>query len=114
LGRVDDMFIVRGNNVFPTAVEAVLRRFAEIAEFRCQISSQGALAQVKLEIEPQPHAGDAADLCARIARAVQGTLSFRPEVVAVPAGSLPRFEMKAKRFVRDPEPPAQTPQGAGA
>jgi phenylacetate-CoA ligase len=31
LGRVDDMFIVRGNNVFPTAVEAVLRRFPEIA-----------------------------------------------------------------------------------
>jgi phenylacetate-CoA ligase len=100
LGRIDDMFIVRGNNVFPAAVEGVLRRFAEIAEFRCQVSSAGALTQVRLEIEPQPDVPDGVELCARVARAVQGALSFRPDVVPVPAGSLPRFEMKAKRFVR--------------
>ena len=33
LGRTDDMFIVRGNNIFPSAVEAVVRSFAEVAEF---------------------------------------------------------------------------------
>ena len=60
----------------------------------------GALAQVKLEIEPQPHVVDGVELCGRVGRAVQGALSFRPDVVAVPPGSLPRFEMKAKRFVR--------------
>src|SRR6201999_724284 len=37
LGRIDEMFIVRGNNVFPTAVEAVIRRFNEVAEFRCTV-----------------------------------------------------------------------------
>jgi phenylacetate-CoA ligase len=108
LGRVDDMFIVRGNNVFPTAVEAVLRRFAEIAEFRCQIGSDGPLVQVKLEIEPHS-AVDAGDLCARVGGAVQSALSFRPEVVIVAAGSLPRFEMKARRFVRIAGASAQTP-----
>ena len=41
LGRIDEMFIVRGNNVFPTAVEAVLRRFAELAEFRCTVYEDG-------------------------------------------------------------------------
>lgn len=104
LGRIDDMFTVRGNNVFPAAVEAVLRRFAEIAEFRLEVTNSagvgGALAQVKLEIEPQPNVIDGVELCGRVGRAVQGALSFRPEVVAVPPGSLPRFEMKAKRFVR--------------
>jgi hypothetical protein len=44
-------------------------------------------------------------------RAVSG---FRPDVVAVPAGSLPRFELKAKRFVKKPPTSAQTPSGAGA
>jgi phenylacetate-CoA ligase len=115
LGRVDDMFIVRGNNVFPTAIEAVLRRFPEIAEFRCEVTSGGALTQVKLEIEPLgPVAGDGAELCGRVGRAVQAALSFRPDVVIVPRDSLPRFELKSKRFVRRPAPAAQTPSGAGA
>jgi phenylacetate-CoA ligase len=109
LGRVDDMFIVRGNNVFPTAVEAVLRRFPEIAEFRCEVTNSGALAQVRLEIEPQPQAVDGAELCRRVGLAVQGALSFRPEVVTVPAGSLPRFELKARRFVKRTSQTAQTP-----
>jgi phenylacetate-CoA ligase len=102
LGRVDDMFIVRGNNVFPTAIEAVLRRFPEIAEFRCEVTSSGALAQVKLEIEPRVSdiEGGGSELCGRVGRAVQAALSFRPDVVLVPRDSLPRFEMKSKRFVR--------------
>lgn len=99
LGRVDEMFIVRGNNVFPTAVEAVVRRFDQVAEFRVQVIEDGTLTQVRLEVEPvgatEPQA-----LCQSIARALQESLSFRADVRAVPAGSLPRFEMKARRFVR--------------
>jgi phenylacetate-CoA ligase len=100
LGRVDEMFIVRGNNVFPTAVEAVLRRFAEIVEFRVNIIESGTLTHIKLEIEPAPEFSDAASLCERVARTLAQTLSFKAEVEAVPPGTLPRFEMKARRFVR--------------
>lgn len=102
LGRIDDMFIVRGNNVFPTAVEAVIRRFPEVAEFRLTVTEGSPLTQVKLEIEPpagtDPRA--AGSLAARVAAAVQQSLSFRAEVTAVQPGALPRFELKAKRFVR--------------
>lgn len=104
LGRIDDMFIVRGNNVFPTAVEAVVRRFPEVAEFRCEVTNAGSLAQVRLEIEPQPGVADGMELCGRVGRAMQGALSFRPDVVAVPIGTLPRFEMKASRFVMNRKP----------
>jgi phenylacetate-CoA ligase len=101
LGRIDDMFIVRGNNVFPTAVEAVIRRFPEVAEFRLTVTEGNGLTQVRLEIEP---AADAADggtaLATRVSGAVQQSLSFRADVVPVPPGTLPRFELKAKRFVR--------------
>ncbi|HEY8748857.1 MAG TPA: AMP-binding protein [Tepidisphaeraceae bacterium] len=100
LGRVDEMFIVRGNNVFPTAVEAVLRRFPEVAEFRLHVFEDGALTQVRLEVEPKPDVNDANGLCQRIGNTLQASLSFRAEVQAVACGSLPRFEMKAKRFVR--------------
>jgi phenylacetate-CoA ligase len=100
LGRVDEMFIVRGNNVFPTAVEAVLRRFPEVAEFRLNVLEDGALTQVRLEVEPTGETADPRGLCERVANTLQASLSFRAEVSAVPVGSLPRFEMKAKRFVR--------------
>jgi len=107
LGRTDDMFIVRGNNVFPPAVEAVVRRFPEVAEFRAIVRREGALTQVALEIEPAATGNGAAagaagvqNLLDRIGRAVQESLHFRCDVAAVPPGTLPRFEMKAKRFVR--------------
>ena len=100
MGRVDEMFIVRGNNVFPTAVEAVLRRFPEVAEFRLNVFEDGALTQVRLDVEPAPGVVDAAGLCERVAHTLHASLSFRADVQTVPAGSLPRFEMKAKRFVR--------------
>jgi phenylacetate-CoA ligase len=106
LGRTDDMFIVRGNNVFPPAVEAVVRRFPEVAEFRAIVRRDGALTQVALEIEPAAGNGAATgaagvqNLLERIGGAVQEALHFRCDVAAVPPGTLPRFEMKAKRFVR--------------
>jgi phenylacetate-CoA ligase len=100
LGRVDEMFIVRGNNVFPTAVEAVVRRFPEVAEFRLTVIENGALTQARLEVEPAGNVTSPAALCERIAQQVQETLSFRADVQAVAPGSLPRFEMKARRFVR--------------
>src|SRR5688500_392325 len=75
LGRIDDMFIVRGNNVFPTAVEAVLRRFGDVAEFRLEgTGGGGGLAQVKLEVEPQRQVTDPAELLGRVAQAVQGAV----------------------------------------
>lgn len=102
LGRVDDMLVIRGNNVFPTAVEAVLRRFTEISEFRLIVREAGALTQVAIQIEPTVDAEpDAGALARRVGQAVKESLNFRAEVRVVPAGSLPRFEMKAKRVVRE-------------
>ena len=100
LGRVDEMFIVRGNNVFPTAIEAVLRRFMEIVEFRVNVIENSGLTEVCIEIEPATDCSDPSGLCERVGRTLQAALSFRAEIESVPPGSLPRFEMKAKRFVR--------------
>jgi phenylacetate-CoA ligase len=96
------MFIVRGNNVYPTAVEAVIRRFPEVVEFRLTVVEGGPLTQVQIEIEPAAATGQPADnsLARRVGAAVQQALSFRADVVPVPPGTLPRFELKAKRLVR--------------
>jgi phenylacetate-CoA ligase len=101
VGRIDDMITVRGNNVFPAGLEAVVRRFPEVAEFRVEIVGTGALAEVRIEVEPTTDA--AGERLARlVGQAIQDTLSFRAQVVCVPCGSLPRFEMKARRFVKRP------------
>ena len=96
------MFIVRGNNVFPTAVEAVIRRFPEVAEFRLTVTEGNPLTRVQLEIEPAAgiDASVGSNLAARVGAAIQRALSFRADVTQVPPGTLPRFELKAKRFVR--------------
>jgi phenylacetate-CoA ligase len=101
------MFTVRGNNVFPTAIEAVIRRFPEVAEFRVTVTSGAGLASVAVEIEPIANAQtDVRTLAAQVASALQESLSFRGDVSLVGAGALPRFEMKAKRFVRKYNSPA--------
>jgi phenylacetate-CoA ligase len=99
IGRADDMIHVRGNNLYPSAIEAVVRRFPEVAEFRLVVDESGPLADLRIEVEPQPTA-DGHRVCEAIGRAVRDELLFRTAVVPVPSGSLPRFEMKARRLVR--------------
>jgi phenylacetate-CoA ligase len=99
LGRTDDMIHLRGNNVYPSAIEAVIRRFPEVAEFRLAVDQSRALAELCIEIEPAGAIqGD--DLAERVGEAIRDELLFRAEVRAVRPGTLPRFEMKARRLLK--------------
>jgi phenylacetate-CoA ligase len=99
LGRTDDMIHLRGNNLYPAALEAVIRRFPEVAEFRIVVDQSGPLADLRIEVEPAfARQGDV--LAEAVGRAVRDELLFRVEVVAVAPGTLPRFEMKARRVVK--------------
>ena len=100
LGRTDDMLIIRGNNVFPSSIEAIVREFASVAEFRIVVTRHREMPHVRLELEPQPQT-DVASLIENVAAAIKQRLQFQAEVMLVPSGSLPRFEMKAKRLVRE-------------
>ena len=99
LGRTDDMIHVRGNNVFPAALEAVIRRFPEVAEYRVEVQQSGSLAALRVEVEPV-RAEWGLLLAERVDRAIRDELFFRAEVTVASPGSLPRFEMKAKRISR--------------
>jgi phenylacetate-CoA ligase len=95
LGRSDDMIHVRGNNLYPSALEAVIRRFPEVAEYRVEVDESGPLAALRIEVESTAGTG----LAEKVSKALRDELLFRAEVVAVAPGTLPRFEMKAKRVV---------------
>lgn len=100
LGRVDDMMIVRGVNIFPSSVEQILRGFPEIIEYRMTALKQGEMDTLKVEIE------DRLDNATRVEKELQLKIGLRIDVETVPIGSLPRFELKGQRFVdqRHPNP----------
>jgi phenylacetate-CoA ligase len=87
------MVIIRGVNIFPASIEAVLRGFPEVDEFRIVLFRQGNLDQLKIEVE-----GERADLQA-IGIAVQLAVGLRIDVQRVAPAKLPRFEGKGKRIV---------------
>jgi phenylacetate-CoA ligase len=99
LGRIDDMVVVRGNNIFPAAIEAIILRFDGVSEFNVEVVEEASLTQLRVNLEPASGA-DARELSTQVGRAIQDAFNFRADVHAVAAGSLPRFEMKARRFTR--------------
>jgi phenylacetate-CoA ligase len=97
IGRADDMIVVRGVNIFPAAVENLLRRHAAVDEFRVTASRVHELTEIQIEIECRDGADDA-DTARAVRAAFESMVGLRPEVTAVPRGTLPRFELKAQRF----------------
>lgn len=105
LGRADDMLIVRGVNVFPSAIENVIRTLPDAGdEFIIDLensprgASHGFLEGLLVKIET--HVPDAVQFAAHAAHILRDRLKVRFEVQAVPPGSLPRYTHKAKRVVR--------------
>jgi phenylacetate-CoA ligase len=95
LGRLDDMLIVRGVNVFPSSIEAIVRRFP-VEEFQIEVFRDGELDEVRVLVEVDGGAAGAR----RVQEALRTGIGIRLEVAPVAAGTLPRFELKARRVVR--------------
>ena len=100
LGRVDDMLIVRGVNVYPAAFEQILRGIDQIIEYQIVITTRDEMTELLLRIESASEA-DTAALTTKIESAIRAALSLRVSVEMLPAGTLPRFELKAQRWVHE-------------
>ena len=100
LGRADDMMVIRGVNVFPSAIENVMRDFPEIEEFRVESYQKEAMRELKIILEPRSDQNAAQGLDEKVVRRVRECLGLRPQVELVSPGTLPRFELKAKRFFK--------------
>ncbi|MEM9345783.1 MAG: AMP-binding protein [Planctomycetota bacterium] len=98
LGRIDDMRLIRGVNVYPSAIDAIVRRFEEVSEYEVLIETSGAMHELSVRIEPGAGCTDVDALCKLIAEAMRDALSLRVPVSAAAEGTLPKFEMKAKRW----------------
>jgi phenylacetate-CoA ligase len=101
LGRTDDMVIVRGVNIYPSAVEEIIRAAEGVLEYQVRVITSQSLTELSLTIETKPDCADASALVERLQKSFQTQFALRVPVKLVPHGTLPRFEMKAKRWVRE-------------
>ena len=93
IGRTDDMVVVRGVNIYPSALDAVVRAMPEILEYRVTVSQRSEMTELAIEIEcPDDSAA------ARLERTLAEAFTLRIPVRR--AESLPRFELKARRWKR--------------
>jgi len=99
LGRADDMITVRGINVFPSAIENILRRFPEIVEFQGEVVVKSEMHELLLRVETAGLEDSQHEaLGQRITTEMRTSLNLRPMLEFAPPGSLPRPELKARRF----------------
>lgn len=102
IGRVDDMKLIRGINVYPSSVEAIVREFPEVDEFQVVITRERGVydeiavrCELKAGLESQWP-----EVQARLDAALtDGHGGLRFNLVQAQPGELPRFELKARRLV---------------
>ena len=102
LGRTDDMKLIRGTNVFPSAIEGVVRKYDEIREFQIVLTKINYIDEITVKLEPLPSVPSSALL--QLAQQIGDALSeahegLRFNVEMVEPGTLPTFELKAKRLM---------------
>lgn len=95
LGRVDDMVVVRGVNLYPAAVDAVVRSVAGIREYQVEIDQRPALPEVTVRFDVADGSGDPTD---ELAKQLRLAFQLRIKVERAANGALPVFEMKARRW----------------
>jgi phenylacetate-CoA ligase len=104
-GRVDDMLIVRGINVFPSQIEYALMAIPEAGQhFQIVVDRKGALDNllVRVELNKESFSDKINDLMRiqqKVEHRLRNSLNVNVDVELVEPGSLPRFEGKSKRVV---------------
>ena len=97
-GRVDDMFTVRGVNLYPSQVEDLVRRHTSIGEFRIEVRSVRGMEEVTILCECDGDDGEST--VSRLAADLRLALGARIECRPVAIGTLPRSDLKSRRLIR--------------
>ncbi len=99
LGRADDMLIVRGVNVYPSAIDNLVRDFSPIIEYEVEIRRASEMDDLLLKVETDEQQ-PLAQIEQEILTAFRSQLNIRVSIAQAARGSLPRYELKARRYKR--------------
>jgi phenylacetate-CoA ligase len=108
-GRIDDMITIRGENVYPSEIDAVLNQLADYGgEHRIIITREGTMDELLVRVEAaagvfERGATGVAAMRAETGQRVQKVLGLRAVIEIVPPGTFPRTDFKARRVVDDRE-----------
>ena len=108
-GRIDDMFTVRGENIYPSEIDAALNQLAHYGgEHRIVITREAAMDELLLRVEPdaathRAGAGAISAFSTELVNKLQTVLGIRTKVEIVAPGSIPRTDFKARRVLDDRE-----------
>ncbi|NMB79494.1 MAG: phenylacetate--CoA ligase [Methanomicrobiales archaeon] len=104
-GRVDDMLIIRGINVFPSQIEHALMTIPEVGQhFQIVVDRKGALDDLLVRVELTKGSfsdkiNDIMKVRQNVEHKLRGSLNVNVDVELVEPGSLPRFEGKSKKVI---------------
>ncbi|MDH3229447.1 MAG: phenylacetate--CoA ligase family protein [Alphaproteobacteria bacterium] len=102
IGRSDDMVVVRGLNLFPAMVSAVLSGIAELSgEYRIRLTGRGPYDRLPVEAELAADGPPRDGLAAEVEAAIKRDTGAAASVALLPANSLPRTEGKTRRVIRE-------------
>ncbi len=94
LGRVDGMEVIKGINLHPSSIDAIVRKFIGISEYKVEIDKIRGMKEIKILAECEKSAARSLEL------ELRDVFSLRIPVETIAYGSLPRFDMKANRWVK--------------
>lgn len=95
MGRIDQMLIVRGVNIFLSSIEAIVRAFPAVQEFAVVLKRAASMDAIEIQVEIA--AGDPQGILDAIRQEPSHRLGLRVEASLARPGSVPRFELKASR-----------------
>ncbi|MGQ3487709.1 phenylacetate--CoA ligase family protein [Roseovarius pacificus] len=102
VGRSDDMVVVRGLNLFPTMVAAVLNEFNELSgDYRIHLDTPPPYDSLPVQAELAKGQAEDAGLAERVSAAIKAKLGATARVTLLPAGSFELTEGKTKRVIRE-------------
>lgn len=99
LGRADDMLTVRGVNLYPAAIDNLIRAIPAITEFEVEIRRVAEMDDLLLKVETGERSSFV-EVEQAILAAFRAQLNIRVSVAQAERGSLPRYEFKARRYKR--------------
>ena len=92
LGRIDNMIFVRGVNIYPAAVEELIRRYSEIVEYRVEIKSRRSMTEMNVKIECLPDTAKPQKVAKALQMDMRTAFTLRIPVTLVEPNELPRFD----------------------
>ncbi len=99
IGRADDMLIVKGVNIYPSAIDNVIRSVPDVVEYEVEVSRQNRMDDLLVKIEV-PEGSSFAEVERALTDGFRTCLNLHINIQQAAFGALPRYELKAKRYKR--------------